>query len=471
MRQHQTLQGLALGASLVCLGLGSMVSPGLSQTLNQQNLNQQNPNQQNLNQQNLNQQPGSSPATPASSPLAGEHIVLSLPSDPLQPNGTAVALRLQTLDADQQPIPQVRYHLSLQTPDRTPWFTTDFPLSEGTTLLELSALAPDGTLDLAQVLPIRGHYTLQVQASFTPNAPDSSAPASNTPNPNAAGPASAPVTLQQPFTLIVPERSVKYRNGGLWAVGLLLLGLGGGWLIRRDAPKAEGDLAPQGVRLLLSGATVAAIVALLYVNVRSELGLVASDHGHHSHGHSGETGHAAPHADPLLDLELNPELNPELNLKTDAPILRIDGDRSATVGQLFRHTITATDPTGKPLGNLPIAVQTVDLDHDRPIFRYIGLTDARGQITWRSHFFDAADHQVQATPLEFGQSEKATALVPTGQKTLQLLEINAVPPPLSVRFISLAYLMAFFGIGLALGFSLDRRSQPPTTSSTLGHNP
>ncbi|MGV2828670.1 hypothetical protein [Myxosarcina sp. GI1(2024)] len=43
------------------------------------------------------------------------------------------------------------------TPAKTPWFTSDFPIVEGTELLSLEAIASQGNPEFEQVLPIRGN--------------------------------------------------------------------------------------------------------------------------------------------------------------------------------------------------------------------------------------------------------------------------------------------------------------------------
>ncbi len=162
-----------------------------------------------------------------------------------------VQLSLQALDGARQPLKNAQIHLQLRTPSATPWFTTDFPIVEDTTLLDMKAVAPTGKLEWQQMLPIRGTYKLQVEV--TPTTPNSFAP------------------LQQTLTLDVPESWVKYRNLGILMAILLAAGLVGGWVIGSGQPMQLGEIAPQRVRLLLSGVIVVAIAALLWVNISAEL--------------------------------------------------------------------------------------------------------------------------------------------------------------------------------------------------------
>mgnify|MGYP000441534771 CR=1 FL=1 len=162
-----------------------------------------------------------------------------------------VKLTIQAIDSTGKPITNVRMKVKLLAPAPTPWFTTDFPIVQGTQLFDLQADAPTGQLQLQQMLPIRGNYQLQVTA---------------TPLGVAGGEA-----IQQTLTLTIPENSIKYQNFAILALILTAAGLGGGWVIGARRVTKAGEVAHQPVRLLLSGATLVAIAALLYVNVSAEM--------------------------------------------------------------------------------------------------------------------------------------------------------------------------------------------------------
>lgn len=344
------------------------------------------------------------------------------------PNGTPIQFQIQTLGADQTPLTPVRYQIQLQTPPATPWFSSDFPHTEASVLLELGSVEADGVLEFAQVLPIRGAYTLQVSASLDQLNP--------------------PLTLSQPVTLRLPERSVRYRNAALWALALLAIGLGGGWIIGGNPTVQPGEVAPQRVRFLLSGATVAAIAALLYVNIRAELGLIpASGAGHgHAHAPAPVAAQSAGAGGDVAAVGPGAAIGSAVAADTLAPLqVTFTSSPSATIGAPAAQAITVTDGvTGDPVAAVPVVLEIRDQEHDRPVFSYTPTTDDRGQIHWRSQFFDAADHQIVATPLG------------TNAPTRQFMEITALKPPLSVRLISLGYLMAFFGVGLGAGYGLHR---------------
>ncbi|MGH2415589.1 MAG: hypothetical protein ACRDEA_18240, partial [Microcystaceae cyanobacterium] len=162
-----------------------------------------------------------------------------------------VQLKLQALDAKGQPLQNARFHLQILTPPPTPWFTTDFPIVEGTKLLEIEGDAPTGELQMQQVFPIRGNYQLKV--NVTPVVEKAFTP------------------IAQTLTLTVPENPLKYRYFPIVIGVLLVIGFMGGWIIGGRQENQPGEIAPRHVRVLLSGVTVVAIAVLLFVNISAEL--------------------------------------------------------------------------------------------------------------------------------------------------------------------------------------------------------
>jgi hypothetical protein len=321
------------------------------------------------------------------------------------PDEAPVRIALQAVDATGQPLSNVGFQLQLLTPAKTPWFTSDFPIVEGTKLLELNAKAPSGKLEFEQVMPIRGNYTLKAQVT-----------------PLAAG---AFKSFEQSLQLSVPENAVKYRNAAILIGILILAGVGSGWVIGGNQTVQDGEVAPQPIRLLLSAATVVAIAVLLFVNISAEL---ASAHS------SGETLAAtAPSVRRSQDLEI-----------------RLLGDRQATVGQLANQTIQVVNAkTGNPELNVIVNAKSIALEDNKQMFAYQGRTDEQGQLTWNEQFFDGAPHQVVAE------------VTPPNGIALQVsheVEVEGIEPPLYIRFISLGYYTGIFVLSLLAGIWFHRRS-------------
>lgn len=325
-----------------------------------------------------------------------------------------VTLTLQAVDAAGKPLENALISLEILTPPRNFWLTTDFPIVEGTKLLQMKAAAPDGKLEIQQILPIRGNYQLRVNVS--PMV------------------ANAFATYEQTLNLKVRENPVKYKYFAVLAAVLLSVGLLGGWVIGGQEELREGEIAPQSVRLLLSALTVVAIVTLLFINISAE---VAEAHGSE---HSNITETIAPSIQKSQQLEV-----------------RIEGDKNATVGKLANLVLQVKDSvTGQPIKDVALQVKAIALEHDLTVFTYKGIPDSEGKLTWQEQFFDGSPHkvEVEATPNP-GSNRQFAAM-----KVAQEIEVKAIAPPIYIRLISLFYFTAFVGIGMAIGLLIQQRRKP-----------
>lgn len=177
-----------------------------------------------------------------STPVVSQPTVRLQTEPPLEeviPDDTVVKFQLQAVDTEKQPLANAKVWVRILAPAKTPWLTSDFPIVEGTELLKLEAVAPQGNLEFEQVLPIRGNYTIEVVV----NPQDKKAFEG----------------FKQSLTVNVPEPAVKYRNLAILAVILIVVGFGSGWILGGDRTVRDGEIAPQPVRMLLSGMTGVAI--------------------------------------------------------------------------------------------------------------------------------------------------------------------------------------------------------------------
>lgn len=325
-------------------------------------------------------------------------------------------LTVQMIDAAGQPLKNVNLHLQLLTPPSTPWFTTDFPIVENTTLLDLKTPAPMGAVQLQQMMPIWGVYQLKV--SVTPQVANAFAP------------------FQQTLPIAVSENGMKYQNFAILAAVLLLAGLAGGWVIGQRQPIQPGEIAPQPVRLLLSGAVVVAIAALLYVNVSAEM---AQSRHTMAMSHPTEAPPPAPHPS---------------QMQGDGLSVRLSGDRSAVVGKLANFQVSITDAkTQQPVTDAVVKVKATQLENGWIAFAYDGATDATGKLQWQEQFFDGAPHQID---VEVAPQPTSVRQFQPFQVS-QTLEVEGVAPPLSVRLITLAYMTGIVAIGVLLGLGLSQK--------------
>ncbi len=333
-------------------------------------------------------------------------------SDPQPP----VQLTLQALDRSGQALENAKIHLTIFTQPKNPWFTTDFPIVEGTTLLDIEALAPKGELKLQQMLPIRGDYRLQVKV--TPVSANAFAP------------------VQETLRLRVSENWVKYRNLGMLATLLVTVGLGGGWVIGSGQKILPGEVAPQRVRLLLSGVTVVAIAALLFVNISAEF---AQSHGSMAMSHETES---APPSD--IPSKLN----------TEGLAVQLLGDSGATVGQPAQLRVSVMDAkTDKPVTDVALKVTTTQLENKWVAFAYEGTPDLSGTFAWQQQFFDGAPHHVEVEIAPKANADRQFKPF----RVAQNIAVEGVVPPLQARLIPLTYFTLLVGLGLLLGLELQRQ--------------
>jgi hypothetical protein len=326
-----------------------------------------------------------------------------------------VQLTLQAIDTQGQALKNARIHLQIFTPPKSPWFTTDFPIVEGTQLLDIEGNAPTGEFRVQQMLPIRGTYQLLV--NVTPIAPNAFAP------------------IQQTLTLSVSENGAKYFNFGILAAVLLAVGLGGGWIIGSRQSMQPGEVVPERVRLLLSGAIGVAIVALLVVNISSEF---AQSH----------TSMAMSH-----HTEEVPAPSSPAKLQSQGLRMQLSGDTSAKVGQPAQLQVSVIDAkTQQPATDVVLKVITKSLESNWVAFAYQGTPDSTGKLAWQQQFFDGAPHSIEVEVAPRSTSQKFQPF-----KVGQNIPVEGVAPPLSVRLISLSYLTAIVGVGLLLGLWIQRQ--------------
>ncbi len=326
---------------------------------------------------------------------------------------TPVQFKLQAIAPNGQPLQNAKISLRLLTPPANSWLPTDFPLVEGTQLLEMQAIAPKGEVEFAQMLPIRGNYQLEV--AVTPTADNAFAP------------------FRQTLTLPVAEHEVKYRNLGILVVVLLGAGLGGGWVIGRQHNQPMPEQLSTQVRLLLSGAAVVAIAAMLVVNVSAEFA--------ESHSHTHEQAHTY---DPGTNSGELPSSVTQQNLE-----LKILGHTHAVVGEPAQLLVQLRDRrTNQPVPNAEFEIQTTAIEGEWSAFSYRAIADANGQFAWQPQFFDGAPHRITVT----ARPQPATLKSFPPLQAAQTVEVEGVAPPLQMRLLVLGYFISLVLVGLATGF-------------------
>ena len=326
-----------------------------------------------------------------------------------------VKFTLQAVDAGGKLLNNALIKLQVSTPVRNPLLTTDFPIVEGTKLLELEAAAPNGKLEFEQMLPIRGNY--QIQVNVSPLV------------------ANAFASYQQTLNLNVRENPVKYKFFAVIAAILLSLGLLGGWVIGGQEEIREGEIAPQSVRLLLSALTVVAIVTLLFINITAE---VAEAHGD---AHFSEKEKIAPSISQSQGMEV-----------------RITGDKMATVGRLANLAVEVKDSTtGEAIKDVGLRVSAIALEDNLTVFAYQGFPNSEGKLIWQEQFFDGSPHKVEVEAISLPESKRQFPAV----KVAQSVEVEGIAPPIYIRLIGLFYFTVIVGMGMAIGLLIQHKRELP----------
>lgn len=324
-----------------------------------------------------------------------------------------VKFTLQAVDARGKLLNNALIKLQISTPIRNHFLTTDFPIVEGTKLLELEAAAPNGKLEFEQMLPIRGNY--QIQVNVSPLV------------------ANAFASYEQTLNFNVRENPVKYKYFAVIAAILLSLGLLGGWVIGGQEEIKDGEIAPRSVRLLLSALTVVAIVTLLFINITAE---VAEAHGD-AHNHKNE--------------KIAPSISQSQGMK-----IKIIGDKMATVGRLAKLAVEVKDSTtGAAIKDVGLRVKAIALEDNLTVFAYQGFPNAEGKLIWQEQFFDGAPHKVEVEAISLPESSRQFPAV----KVAQFVEVEGIAPPIYIRLIGLFYFTAIVGMGMAIGLLIQHKRE------------
>lgn len=322
-------------------------------------------------------------------------------------------LTLEAVDATGQPLTNAKIRVQMLTPPKNPWFTTDFPIVEGTKLLDIDAIAPEGKLQFQQTFPIRGTYQLLVDV--TPQSANAFTP------------------FQQALTLSIPENWIKYRNFAVLAAVLVTVGLVGSWIIGGQQSIQPGEIAPQRARLLLSGAVIVAIVALLWVNVSTE---IAKSSMTMPMSHETEAPPPADHPN---------------RIQVQGLAVQLLGDQHATVGQLAQFQVSAINTaTNQSAKDIMFNLKATQLENNWLAFAYQGIPDRTGKLAWQQQFFDGTPHVVEVEVKPAPTSERQFQPFTVAQA----IGVEGVAPPIQVRLTGLLYFTSFIVIGLIFGLRI-----------------
>ncbi len=276
------------------------------------------------------------------------------------------------------------------------FLTTDFPVVEGTRLLQLKGRLENGSFSFDYRFPIRGSYSLRATLLPADRGNEKS------------------VQVEKKFH--VSENPNDLRNASFLFLGLLGLGLLSGVIVRRTALKDPS-----------SGSTTAMSLFGAFLLITGSTSLHA--HGPEDHHNKNSTPDHPPAHVEKENLKLNVD-TPDPDPSVGKPI---------RVKAHFKNTRTGTSPKTR---------YTLECTHEEGhlVFR-MNTISKNGQLSQKIQFADGAQHRirVRAQPVSSGdESQTLTA----GKK----VDVRAIQPPGLVVAKMMTILMVVFLIGLSGGY-------------------
>lgn len=333
---------------------------------------------------------------------AADSLQLDFNTDPpvglIQPNVDTAKLSVRVADATGRTVAEpTRFSIELDSPPRNAFFSTGFPIVEGTPLLRGEFNSDSGNLELQYLFPIRGIYRLKVVAE------------------------SSLGRSEREWNLKMREepRAVR-RFAGLIAL-LSVFGVVSGICLARSA------------RRRTAGSVSASLVVVLVLLAGLSSRTVAGEEHAHSHGEEHPHSHAADRQTSDNAVVESPAGRMEIRLSPP----------SATVGTLatLRGEFT---PKGRQDGPIEFTLSFVNLDHEREVFRS-RLMAPDGTFQLRYQFTDGASHRVVVAARSAADTNAPLAAAMN-------VVVRAIQPPAPIVARTLLFLLAVTASAMVLGF-------------------
>lgn len=260
----------------------------------------------------------------------------------VHPQQDTLSFRILIHRSDGAPVSGARLRVRLQAP-ATPWLaSTDFPVVEGTALIDSDLQIDRGEYSFRIVPPIRGVYTLT--ASVTPLPGDNSF-----------------LPTQKQWQTEITESPHKKRNLALLLFILIGIGSVSGFVLGRNR------------------AAVLFLISLLTGWHTTPV----SAHGDHQHSSA-----KAPPQKVVSDQGGTVQLQ----LLTPKP----------RVGELASLTARYADDQGR-LQPARFRLQVIQLEHAREVFT-TEVAAADGILQWQGQFYDGSDHRVAVEAVPWSET-------------------------------------------------------------------
>jgi hypothetical protein len=140
----------------------------------------------------------------------------------------------------------------------------------------------------------------------------------------------------------------------------------------------------------------------------------------------------------------------------------IDPQEGSQVGDPIKFSARVTDPSGKPIPNVQFTLQHWHTEDEKVILGWKAI-GADGSMTWSFTAHDGVPYEIRVTAAPTAQSPVQFA--PLSVKPVAF--VDALQPPLRVKFLNLFYLLVIVGAGIATGLWLAMR-RAATASERAG---
>lgn len=357
-------------------------------------------------------------------PPAGDLVAQGNPDS----SKSLTQISVQALGPDGRPLRDAVITTTLTAPDPSAIVGSDVPRIEGRRLLHTSFGAPDGRYSFRYLLPIRGAYRLDLRAAPAPGAKAAFAP------------------FAQTRTFTVGERSGELPKLVLALIAMFAFGAISAAIIARPHLRAStGAPTGKGIRGRgrgLPGATGAVLVLGLLLAAFATL--IVVDAVREARVDSKVAGYQGPGR------------GTDRSVRSAGAELRYHVSRTSEDGvgvqTLVQTRGSLLDPqTGSPVPGGAIKIEALDLETGKPAFT-TQAPPAAGRFTWDFDYWDGVDYDVRvgALPVAGGASFEPL-------KSSVELAVEPLSPPLGVKFVGLAYLLAPLVAGILVGLLLARR--------------
>ncbi len=328
------------------------------------------------------------------------------PLDQVHPQHDKVQFEFFIKGADGLPLSAAKIHVKLLAPATQLLFSTDFPLVEGSVLLDAELVADQGRFAFSFVPPIRGMYRIEAAVIGDDGGR----------------------AFHQEWQAAIAENPEKIRN--LTVFLLILFGI----------------------------ACVSGVVLGLSSNRRSPIqGLAAwllivflLPGGSQLEAHGG-ADHAAPRLpSPAVALPGNQGEQLELKLLTDQP----------RVGELTEISSTLRQASGEII---PARYQLrfIQVEHAITVFQ-TEVVVPEGSLHWKGQLYDGSVHRIEVDAVPLGQAAQG----PPGMHAAMEVAVEGVaPPPLAIAK-SFILLLATSALAMLFGYFIGQKSPRKPRFST-----